>query len=97
MDPVILRLLVELILLPLLKELAGRRGVHGVTEANIRTFCEDPETVLASIKNNPALNRRVVEAIADAIDNLGSEAVDAISWVFGANTAGGPKDDNTGD
>ena len=96
MSPATTRLLIELIAIPLLKELARRRGVQGVTEKNLKAFVESDD-IMINLKDNKPLNNKVIDAFADAIDNIASEAVDAIAWIFGANTPGGTESEESSD
>lgn len=89
MDDKTAGLLVNVILVPVVKNLAGRRGVHGVTKDNLKTFTKDPAKVLSLLKENTDLHKKVIEDLADALDNIASEAVNALVAVFRAYTPGG--------
>ncbi len=88
-------LLIDLVIIPVLKELAVRRGVHGVTKENIEAFTKLPHNILTGLKNNDKLRHEIIEHFADAIDNVVSEAVDALVAVFAANMPGGAIGDDS--
>lgn len=88
-------LLIELVIVPVIKTLAVRRGVHGVTEENLKQFTAKPEKVLALLKDNKGLCASVVEDLADSIDNVAGDAVDALTAVFAAFTPGGVEQDES--
>ena len=87
--------LLELLALPIATELAGRRGVHGVTKENIAIFVKNYKKIIAGLRDSKGLQNNVVMDLADAIDNIASDVVDAIVKVFAANTPGGAESDDT--
>ncbi len=80
---------IEFVAVPVLRELASRRGIQGVTAENLKAFAADPERVLNALKANPALQRNIVEDLADGIDNVLGDIVNGIGTLFAANTPGG--------
>lgn len=42
MDPVVAALLIDLVIIPLVQELARRRDVHGVNKETLGIFLKDP-------------------------------------------------------
>ena len=89
MSPTVAALLVELVAVPVLRELASRRGVQGVTAENLKAFAADPERILNMLKENSALRHNVVEDLADGIDNVLGDMIDGLGKLFAANTPGG--------
>jgi len=94
MSPATAALLIEYIAIPLVRELAARRGAYGVNKKDIEDLGKDPERVLNTIKNDPGLQTRVIEALADGIDNVGSSLIDAVFEVFKAYRVLGEQDGN---
>ena len=88
MDTKTVTLLTETVVIPVLKELAARRGVHGVTKENIEALTKNPQQILVNLGNNPGLKKKVVDDFADAIDNIAGDAIDALVSVFAAQTPG---------
>ncbi len=89
MSPTVAALLIELVGVPLIRELATRRNIHGVTAENLKAFAGDPERVLKALKENTALRHNVIEDLADGVDNVLGDVVDGLGKLFAANTAGG--------
>ncbi len=89
MDPVLQALLMEFVVIPLIRELASRRNIHGVNEETLGVFAKNPKRALLEIKKNPALRKEITTGLADAVDNIGSDAVDAVLALFAAVTPGG--------
>lgn len=89
MSPTAVKLLIEFVGVPLIRELMARRGVHGVTAENLKAFAADPEKILKALKADPALQRNVIDDLADGIDNVLGDVVDGLGKLFSANTPGG--------
>ncbi len=97
MSPATVALLLEFVVMPLIKELADRRGVSGVTEDNLKALAKDPEKVLERIKADPGLQRWIITDLADGIDSIGSCFIDAIKHIFLAFPVTGSGEDTTED
>ncbi len=95
MDAATTKLFTELVIIPTIRELAIRRGVHGVTKENLEQFAKDPKKVLTTLKDNIGLRAKVTEDLADAIDNIAGDAVGALVSVFASFTPGGVELDDT--
>lgn len=95
MDAATTELFIDLIAVPTIKKLAKERGVHGVTRENLTAFANDPKKILAVLKDNIGLREKVTEDLADAIDNIASDAVDALTSIFAAVTPGGVERNDT--
>lgn len=97
MNPVLAALLMEYLLIPVIKELASRRGVHGVNEVSLGEFRKNPIQVMNLLKKDPALKSQVVVGIADAADKIGSDAINAVLALFAASTPRGSGNEQPGD
>lgn len=89
MDATTQTLLIDLLIVPTIKKLAVERGVHGVTKENLEIFLKNPKKVMAVLKDNKGLAEKVTQDLADAVDNIASDAVDAFVAVFASFTPGG--------
>ena len=97
MDPVLAAVRMEYLVIPVIRELASRRNVHGVNEETLGAFIKNPKAVINELKKNPALREKVKTDLADVIDNIASDGVDAILALFAAVTPGGPGNEHTDD
>ena len=95
MDPATAALLIEFVVIPVLRNLAERRGIHGVTEYNIETFVKDPKKALTILRESTSIREKVVDDIADAIENVAAPAIDALAEIFKKATPGGDPDGDT--
>ena len=88
MDARTATLLTEIIIIPVLKELAARRGVHGVTKENIEALVKNPQQVLTNLQQSKSLQVKAITDFADAIDNVAGDAIDALVSIFADQTPG---------
>jgi len=95
MDPVASALLMDLVIIPLAKELLARRNIHGVTAESLELITKDPIHTLRVIQQTPALRTKIITDLANAADNIGSDAIDAVAALFAAMTPGGPGHEHT--
>ncbi len=95
MDPATALLLMKFVVYPLVKELATRRGIHGVTPENIKAFAKDPDAILKVLAEQPGVRKMVIVDLADAVDNVLNEAVNAVGELFKVVTPGGVVEDDT--
>ena len=71
-------LLMELVVVPVVKELLIRRGLHGVGMEDIKKIRKDPVKVLSLLKNDTSLHIDVVQGVADTLDNIAGDAIDPV-------------------
>ncbi len=71
-------LLMELVVVPVVKELLIRRGLHGVGMDDIKKIRKDPKKVLALLKNDRSLHIDVVKGVANTLDNIAGDAIDPV-------------------
>ncbi len=89
MSPAATALLIELVIVPVIKDLLERRGIHGVTKENLESFAEDPEKVLTALAADRQLQATIVEMFADGIDNVLGDIVGGLGTLFAAVVPGG--------
>lgn len=95
MDPKTWALLVDLVIVPLVQELLRRRSIHGATKENLLQFSQNHKEIVKALQQSPTLRRDIITDLADAIDNVGAEAVNAAGELFAAITPGGGHVDDT--
>ena len=83
-DPETVVLLYELIGWPLIEELLRRRGLHGVTQGQIEDLAKNPRKITTALMIKPHIQEQVVTDLADAVDNVFAEAVNAFATAFKA-------------
>ncbi len=85
-------LLMELVVVPVVKKLAERRGIHGVTKESLEMKITD---VIIALDNDKELKETVENDLADAVDNIISCAVDAFFDVLSAVNSGANRSDDS--
>ena len=99
MDPVTSALLIDLVIIPVIKNLAARRRIDGVTTQVIKDLINDPKKALTRLERNPKLLKKVnggladiVEHIAGSTENIIGSAIDMIVNIFTAIIPGKPEE-----
>ncbi len=91
MGTVEMALLMKLVVVPVVKRLAERRGIHGVTKETLEMKITD---VITALENDKKLKETVEKDLADAVDNIVSSAVDAFFGVLSAVNHGVNRSDD---
>jgi len=89
MDPATTTLLIDLVIIPVIKKLAARRGVGGKTRNTLEEFTKDPKKILTKLQKDSGLLEKVVEDLADAVENVAGDAINALTDVFALITRTG--------
>ena len=88
MDPITMQLIIKLVVVPLIVELAERRGVEGIIKEDIEAFASDPEAILKMLDVMTDLRGDVVKDLANLVDDIFESGVDALVKLFKASPAG---------
>jgi hypothetical protein len=87
----------ELIVIPLIKDMAERRGIKGVDDDHVKAFLtKAPDSIEAVLKRDPELHKAVIADLGDAGDALVSGVVDALARLFTAVMADSEETENAG-
>ncbi len=93
MSPVVMALIIELVIVPVIKELLSRRGIHGANKDTLKSFVKDPEAAVLMLQKDTALRRDVIKLLADGIDNVGGDIIEALVRIFAGTVPGGSNSD----
>lgn len=75
--------LLKFVAVEVIKRMAARRGVHGVTTKDIEKIGYDPAKVLAVLEADKELADDVLDGITDAVDNIAGSAIDSAVRLLG--------------
>ena len=92
MGTVEMALLMELVVVPVVKRLAERRGIHGVTKESLEMKITD---VITALENDKELKKTVENELGDIVDNIIGSAVDAFFGVLIAVNSGVKRSNDT--
>ena len=71
-------MLLKFVAKEVIKRMAARRGVHGVTNEDIDKLAKDPLSLLAVLEDDGKLRNEVMDGIADTVDVIAGNAIDPL-------------------
>ncbi len=102
LDPVTMGLIVDYVVIPVVRKMAARRGIHNIRDEDITAFINDPKKAIGLLKDSKEMHEEFIENLTDGIDKLLDHSLgNVIDIVFGVFTAlttpGGTEDGSSGD
>lgn len=80
MGPVEMALLMELVVVPVIRKLAQRRGLYGVNAETLKNV--KGADVVKLLQTDAKLHQDVLTGVADAVDNIAGDAIDPMVEVL---------------
>ena len=75
--------LLKFVAVEVIKRMAARRGVHGVTTSDIEKLARRPAVVLTVLQADPELADEVMNGLVDAVDGIAGAAIDPVVKLLG--------------